>query len=247
VVAQHGLEGRPQLLVDTTDQRAVNTYALFGARLAERGYIVWVPQNPYIFGERFRTVVRKANPLKLTLYSFIVAMHGRALEWLASLPFVDPKRIAFYGLSYGGKTAMRVGPLLDRYAAVICSGDFNEWIWKTTSVEQPFSYMFTHEHEIGEFNLANTFNYAELASLIAPRPFMVERGHGDGVGIDEWVAYEYAKVRRFYAALSVPEHTEIEFFVGGHKINGQRTYEFLDRHLGWRRPAAPSPPFYPRN
>ena len=46
-----------------------------------------------------------------------------------------------------------------------------------------------------EWNLGHTFNYAEMAALIAPRPFMVERGHNDGVGIDEMVAYEYAKVR----------------------------------------------------
>ena len=46
-----------------------------------------------------------------------------------------------------------------------------------------------------EFDLGHTFNYAEMAALIAPRPFMVERGHDDGVGIDEMVAYEYAKVR----------------------------------------------------
>ena len=45
-----------------------------------------------------------------------------------------------------------------------------------------------------EFDLGSTFNYAEMAGLIAPRPFMVERGHHDGVGPDEWVAYEYAKV-----------------------------------------------------
>ena len=44
------------------------------------------------------------------------------------LPFVDPQRIGFYGLSYGGKTAMRVPALLDRYRLSICSADFNEWI-----------------------------------------------------------------------------------------------------------------------
>ena len=38
-----------------------------------------------------------------------------------------------------------------------------------------------------EFDLGSTFNYAEMASLIAPRPFMVERGHFDGVGSDEMV------------------------------------------------------------
>jgi hypothetical protein len=118
-----------------------------------------------------------------------------------------------------------------RYAVVICSGDFNEWIWKTTSLEEPFSYMFTPEYEIGEFNLGNTFNHAEMARLIAPRPFMVERGHNDTVGIDEWVAYEYAKVRRNYATLGIPERTAMEFFLGPHSIHGVGTFEFLDRFL----------------
>ena len=30
-----------------------------------------------------------------------------------------------------------------------------------------------------------------------PSPFMVERGHDDGATPDEWVAFAYAKVRRF--------------------------------------------------
>jgi hypothetical protein len=50
--------------------------------------------------------------------------------------------MAFYGLSYGGKTAVRVPPLLDRYCLSICSGDFNEWIVKITDVEHAFSYMY---------------------------------------------------------------------------------------------------------
>ena len=36
-----------------------------------------------------------------------------------------------------------------------------------------------------EWNLGNTFNYAELSWLICPRPFMVERGHDDGVASDD--------------------------------------------------------------
>jgi hypothetical protein len=231
VVTQHGLDGQPKDVVEATNVRAEGFYHQFGAKLAEKGYIVYAPQNPYIGGERFRLIVRRANPLKLTLFSFITGQHQRTVDWLSQLPFVDPERIGFYGLSYGGKTAVRVPPLVRKYAAVVCSGDFNEWIWKTTSVEEPFSYTFTGEYEIGEFNLANTYNYAELASLIAPRPFMVERGHNDQVGIDEWVAYEYAKVRRFYAVLGIPDRTTIEFFMGPHTIHGVGTFEFLDKFL----------------
>jgi len=88
-----------------------------------------------------------------------------------------------------------------------------------------------------EFDLGNTFNYAEMAALIAPRPFIVERGHFDGVGSDEAVGAEYAKVRYLYAArLGIPARTEIEWFVGPHKINGKGTFEFLHRQLEFPGP-----------
>jgi dienelactone hydrolase len=230
VVCQHGLEGRPDKVVD----RSVKSpYNAFGADLADRGYIVFAPQNPYIGGDAFRILQRKANPLKLSLFSFITAQHQQILGWLAEQPFVDPQRIAFYGLSYGGKTAMRVPALLPEYCLSICSGDFNEWIVKTTSVDLVGSYMFTYEYEIHEFDMGNTFNYGELAGLIAPRPFMVERGHDDPVGIDEWVSYEYAKVRRLYLKLGIPDLTEIEYFNGRHEIHAVGTFAFLQKHLAW--------------
>jgi len=192
-----------------------------------------VPHNPYRGGDRFRVLQRKANPLGLSLFSVIIAQHDRILDWLSGLPFVDPKRIGFYGLSYGGKTAMRVPAVLDRYALSICSGDFNEWVRKNASVDFFSSYMFTGEYEMPEWKLGPEFDYAEMAALIAPRPFMVERGHNDGVGIDEWVAHEYAKVRRLYDQLGISDRTEIEFFNGPHTINGQGTFQFLQKHLGW--------------
>ena len=236
VICQHGLEGRAAHTI-ATDGQPFGYYQNFASKLAERGFVVYSPQNPYIGGDKFRVLQRKANPLGLSLYSFIIGQHERTLDWLESLPFVDGERIGFYGLSYGGKTAMRVPAVLQgRYAAVICSGDFNEWIWKMTSIDAPFSYMFTGEYEMFTFNMGNTFNYAELAGLICPTPFMVERGHDDGVGIDEWVAYEYAKVRRLYNKLGIGDRTEIEYFNGPHQIHGQGTFEFLHKHLNWPEP-----------
>src|SRR5262249_47715636 len=192
------------------------------------------PQNPYIFKDRFRTLQRKANPIKKTLFSVIVPQHQQITDWLKSLPFVDGERIAFYGLSYGGKTAMRVPPLVKNYCLSICSADFNDWVWKNASSRSPYSYVWTMEYEIFEFDLGSTFNYSEMAALIAPRPFMVERGHFDGVAPDERVAYEFAKVRHLYQAkLGLGERCQIEWFVGPHTINGKGTFEFLHKHLRW--------------
>ncbi len=144
--------------------------------------------------------------------------------------------MAFYGLSYGGKTAVRVPPMVDQYCLSICSADFNEWVKKNTSNEDRYSYVFTGEYEIFEWNMGHVANYAELSMLMTPRPFMVERGHNDGVAPDEWVAWEFAKVRRHYDYLNIGDRTEIEFFNGPHTINGQGTYRFLHRHLNWPEP-----------
>jgi dienelactone hydrolase len=234
VVCQHGLEGRPQFVADP----AVNDhhYNQYAVQLVKRGYVTYAPQNPYIFQDRFRVLQRMANPLGRTLFSIIVPQHEQTVDWLASLDFVDPQRIAFYGLSYGGKTAMRVPAIVEKYCLSICSADFNEWIWKNSSARSPYSYLHTGEYEMFEFDLGNTFNYSDMAGLIAPRPFMVERGHRDGVAPDETVAYEYAKVRVLYADLKIPDRTTIEFFDGPHTIHGVGTFEFLDRQLGWKQP-----------
>lgn len=236
VVCQHGLSGLPEdTVTQDPENPAFKYYKGFAARLANEGFVVFAPHNPYR-GDSFRQLQRKANPLGLSLFSFIIAQHSRILDWLSELPFVDPRRIGFYGLSYGGTTAMRVPAVLDRYALVICSGNFNEWIRKNASPDAPASYLLTGEYEMPEFNLGHTFGHAEMAALIAPRPFMVERGHQDGVGSDEWVAYEYAKVRRLYDQLGIPGRTAIEFFNGGHTINGIGTFEFLHQRLDRPKP-----------
>jgi hypothetical protein len=231
VVCQHGLEGRPQ---DVIGEQNARVYEGFAGKLAERGFITFAPQNVYIGRDNFRTLQRKANPLGKTLFSIMVPQHQQICNWLKSLPQVDGDRIAFYGLSYGGKSAMRIPPLVKDYCLSICSADFNDWVDKNASTRAPYSYVWTGEYEIFEWDLGSTFNYAEMAALIAPRPFMVERGHFDGVGTDERVAAEYAKVQRIYnVQLKMPDRCKIEYFVGPHKINGVGTFDFLHKHLNW--------------
>lgn len=234
VVCQHGLEGLPvDAVVTDSTVSAFQYYKGFAARLAERGYVTFAPHNPYRGEDNFRVLQRKANPLGLSLFSVMTGQHQRIVEWLASLTFVDSKRIGFYGLSYGGKAAMRIPVLVEGYALSVCSGDFNEWVRKVASTNEHnfVSYPYTKEYEIPEWDLGHTFNYAEMAALIAPRPFMVERGHSDGVGTDEWVSFEYAKVRRHYDFIGLSKSCRIEYFNGGHTIHGKGTFDFLDRHL----------------
>jgi hypothetical protein len=261
VVCQHGLEGTPMSTIVTDPKIADwNYYKGFATELCKRGFITYAPQNPYRGTDAFRHIQRKSNPMGRSLFSYIIPQHKRTLEFLGSLPYVDPERIAFYGLSYGGKTAVRVPPMLaggpgsrvqgpategsntldprpsaldPHYCLSICSADYNDWVRKNASSEDRYSYVFTGEYEIFEWNMGHVANYAELSYLMTPRPFMVERGHGDGVAPDEWVAWEFAKVKRHYDLIGIGDKTEMEVFNGPHTINGVGTYDFLHRHLEW--------------
>ncbi len=227
VVCQHGRNGVPKETVEGDN----HYYHDFAAKLAEQGFVTFAPHNLYRGEDRYRYLSRKANGIKASLFSFILAQHAQLLRWLATLNFVDPKRIAFYGLSYGGETAVRVPTVLQGYALSICSGDFNSWTEKVAATDQKFSFMYSIEWEMPYFNMGSTFDYAEMTYLMLPRPFMVERGHDDRVGRDEWVAHEYAKVRWIYAEFGIEDKTEIEYFSGGHTIHGVGTFAFLKKHL----------------
>lgn len=233
VVCQHGLEGSP---FDLIGDQKFKAYRAFATRLAEEGFITFSPQNGYKYFDHFRLQQFKAQSMGKTLFSLMIPKHRQITNWLAEQPYIDDQKIAFYGLSYGGKSAMRIPPLVDKYCLAICSGDFNEWVWKNAATDPEslrYSYANKGEYEIFEWNLGGTFNYAEMAALICPRPFMVERGHFDGVAPDEMVAHEFAKVRNLYAArLGIGDRCAIEWFAGPHRINGDGTVKFLKQHLG---------------
>src|SRR5258708_6245154 len=83
--------------------------------------------------------------------------------WVSRLPFVDEKRIAFYGISYGGEAAMRVPAVLDGYCLSICSADFGDWTRKVVDTHFEGGFMNSIEWEMPYFNMGSTFSYAEMA------------------------------------------------------------------------------------
>jgi dienelactone hydrolase len=229
VVCQHGRSDQPRKMIEGN----ATIYNNVAAKLADQGFIVYVPQNPYRGEDRYRWLARKANNVRKTLFSFITSQHEQTIKWLGSLSFVDKNRIAYYGLSYGGQTAMRVPPVLEGYCLSICAGDFGDWTKKVADTHYKGSFMNTLEWEMPYFNMGNTFSYAEMAYLMFPRPFMVERGHHDLIQPDSWIGYEFGKIRFFYDQFNQSDNAEIEYFNGGHSMRGEGTFKFLHKHLNW--------------
>jgi hypothetical protein len=231
VVCQHGLEGRAQFTVEGDH----TSYRAFAARLAKRGFVTFSPQHLYRGGDVFRTLQRKANPLKQSLFSVMVAQHQTLLGWLGELAFVDRDRIAFYGISYGGKSAMRIPAVLPGYRLSICSSDFSDWIWRTVSNRFESGYLAHSEYEIFEFGLGERFNYAEMAALICPRPFMVESFHHSGIG-EEMSRAEFARVELLYENLNIRDRVRTAYypeFNPALPYGERKTFDFLHKELNW--------------
>ena len=87
---------------------------------------------------------------------------------------------------------------------------------------------------MSEFDLGNTFNYAEMAALIAPRPFMVERGHDDGVGIDEMGRLRVRQGAPALQPAEAPRPHRDRVLRRRPRIHGEGTFRFLAKHLKWR-------------
>jgi dienelactone hydrolase len=237
VLVQHGLAGLPESALGVKpNPRDDAVYSRFGLRLVERGYIVFAPMiatqdNP----ERTR-LIRRAHLTGLIPAGMDVKKFGRILDYLSTLPYVDAKRFAFYGLSYGGYTALWTGPGEPRFQVVISSGHFNDWNVKTTDLTQGTSYVF-YFNVVDQYNfgMLGQFNHSDLASLIAPRAFMVEIGDRDGVVIAprSMVDREIDKVLEVYRRLGIPEKGQVSRFNGPHMVDGHDAYPFLDRCLNW--------------
>jgi len=240
VFTQHGFGGKPEDALGVVDNpRADSTYSKFGRQLARRGYVVFAPMISAQTTEDRNSLVRRAHLVGLTPVGIEIKKTGRVLDYLETLPFVDKERFAFYGLSYGGFTALWTGPAEPRFKAVVCSGYFNDWNIKTTDITQGTSFLFYKEtFDMFNFGILQKFNHSDLASLIAPRALMIEIGSRDAIEIEprRFVDVELERVTALYRRLGIPEKGRVARFDGPHKIDGSEAYPFLDKMVNWTPP-----------
>jgi dienelactone hydrolase len=148
---QHGLAGMPESSLRHTHERNDAVYSRFGLRLVERGYIVFAPMIATQDNVERTRLIRRAHLTGLIPAGMDLKKFGRLLDYLSTLPYVDANRFAFYGLSYGGYTALWIGPGEPRFRAVISSGHFNDWNVKTTDLTQGTSYTF-YPNVVDQYN-----------------------------------------------------------------------------------------------
>ena len=174
VVCQHGLEGLPESTWSTRTRKArTSDTTRRSAARAGRARVSSSSRRTIRIAARTASGCSSARRTrsKKSLFSVIIAQHERILNWLAAHPFVDRKRIGFYGLSYGGKTAMRVPAVAGSLLPVHLLGGFqrvgarkmSRWIPATATCSPANT-------KCREFDLGHTFNYAEMAALHRAAP-----------------------------------------------------------------------------
>ncbi|HEY2932537.1 MAG TPA: alpha/beta hydrolase family protein [Acidobacteriota bacterium] len=152
----------------------------------------------------------------------------RALDYLASRPEVDSKRLGCVGLSVGGYRSFLLAALDERIKAAVDVG------WMTSYASQIHHQVI---HTIGlTFHLVGLYrflDFPDLAALIAPRAMMVINGSRDGLFALDGVKAAFEKIERCYAKAAFSERQRCRLFDAPHEFNLQMQAEAWDWLKRW--------------
>jgi dienelactone hydrolase len=215
-------KGQPAGLGDKPDLH----YAL---ELARRGYVTLAPDypnfgdysfDPYAHGYQSATMKGIVN-------------HQRALDVLAALPQVDPKRLGAIGHSLGGHNALFLAAFDARVKVAVTScgftafaryygGDLTGWSHK--------GYMPRIASEYGKSPARMPFDFSDVLAAIAPRAVFVNAplrdANFDVTGVRETVAKVEPRFRAGRLEVAYPDRAH-EFPADIR----EQAYRFLDRQL----------------
>jgi dienelactone hydrolase len=162
---------------------------------------------------------------------------SRGVDVLASLGRVNAARIGMYGLSQGGLSALFLGPLEKRLAAVVSSMCFNERFHKQVVRGEHYTPFLHTAQEDHIYPTLAEFADSDLASLVCPRAFFVEAGRRDGSVYWKHAQMAFAEVQAIYDRLGIGERCGMFVHEGEHEtepvedVAKIHAVQFLDRWL----------------
>jgi dienelactone hydrolase len=143
----------------------------------------------------------------------------RAVDFVASLPFVDQKRIGCTGASGGGTQTMVIAGIDDRIAAAF------PCVMVSTAMQGGCTCENAHYLRINQGNI-------DIAALSAPRPLGM-------TAADDWTKELETKgfpdLKNLYTMLRVPERVEAHFNIkfphNYNAVSRAQMYAFFNRHF----------------
>ena len=152
----------------------------------------------------------------------------RAVDFLASQPFVDEKNISCGGLSGGGCRTVFLAAMDERIKCSVCVG------FMSTSAELALHKIHKHTWMMYIPGLTNLMDFTDLYSLHGKKPTMVLYDIDDELFTPKGQEDADRHLRRIYEKMGVPELYSGLFFQGPHKfdIEMQETaFAFYDKWM----------------
>lgn len=208
VVCIHGHGGNRNAVYDES-----GPYKGFAAALAAGGYVTIAADvgqhEPY---EPGRTVMGER------LWDLI-----RCVDFLTILPEVDPKRIGCAGLSLGGEMAMWLGAMDQRIHGTVSCG----FLTRMDQMENNHCMCWKFD------GLRELVDFADIYSLIAPRPLQCQNGLAEPptqFTVD--IAREaIVDIKRIYTQFNLPGYAGLAVHSGGHEVDLEMLNAFFNAHL----------------
>lgn len=168
-----------------------------------------------------------------TLWGRFVRDDQIALDYLSSLPAVDPKRIGVTGMSMGSTRAWWLAAVDERVAATVgvaCLTRYQNLI-EHGNLRAHGLYYFT-------YGLLRHFDTEGVLALIAPRPFLTLTGDIDYGSPVDGIRVIEKKVGEVYHTVGAPErYRNVIYPEVGHTYTPEMRAEMLAWFDRWLKPA----------
>ncbi|GAA4937515.1 alpha/beta hydrolase family protein [Actinoplanes utahensis] len=210
-----------------------------GDHLAARGYAV-LAVDALGWGDRGGLTYEGQQALASNLFNLGSSPAGlmaredaRAAALLATLPEVDPRRIAAVGFSMGGYRAWQVAALSGHIAATVgacwMTGLKEMMIPGNNTLRGQSAFYMLHP------GLYRHLDIPDVAALAAPRPMLLVDGADDPLFTAEGVAVAHAKMGRVWSAHRAANRLRTKTWPGlGHVFTAEMqddAFRWLDHHL----------------
>ena len=153
----------------------------------------------------------------------------RTLDYLASRPEVDRRRLGCVGLSVGGYRSFLLAALDPRIKAAVDVG------WMTSYASNIRRHVM---NTVGfTFHIPGLYRYLDLpdlAALIAPRSVFVINGSKDGLFPADGVEKAFRKIEACFRKAGAPERQRCRLYDAPHEFNREmqaEAWEWLGGHL----------------
>jgi dienelactone hydrolase len=209
----------------------------FAIQVVEHG-LAAVAIEPMAFGCRRDPITERKGPretacqpsagsallLGQTMIGWRVWDVMRTIDWIATRPELDAKRVGCMGISGGGTCTQFASALDLRIKVAFISGYLNTFRDSIMSVSHCID-----NYVPGILKWAENY---DVASLIAPRPLFSEGGNRDPIFPVHATRESFARVKKVYEIFGASDRAQQEIFEGEHVFHGVRGLPFVASALG---------------